>query len=256
MTKYMAIYYVEDNANCNYELKGVCAQNNIGLDYEIDFGRLIGRVLTTKPDMLIFNLQEYQKNKKYLQIFKDDLPFSVPMIFVIGNIKPDFSLNLPSNYNYLTYDEIGDFFSKITVKLQNIQRNEEFMEPFTTNVNDQIYKVLVDLGFNVSTNGTQFIKDCVNEILINKCKPSVFSKSIYNKIAFAYNTTAASVARCMKVSIDTAWKRRGKNNIRQATGITFDDFSRCPTAKEFIYYLANKLYNYNREEKFKASLKF
>ena len=193
MTKYMAIYYVEDNANCNYELKGVCAQNNIGLDYEIDFGRLIGRVLTTKPDMLIFNLQEYQKNKKYLQIFKDDLPFSVPMIFVIGNIKPDFSLNLPSNYNYLTYDEIGDFFSKITVKLQNIQRNEEFMEPFTTNVNDQIYKVLVDLGFNVSTKSVIVYVSRINK-KIPSSSSGKYLKSIYKR-GYVWNYPAFVVNR-------------------------------------------------------------
>ena len=79
--------------------------------------------------------------------------------------------------------------------------------------------------------------------MINKCRPSTFSKTLYQQVAFNYKTTPASVARCMKVAIDTAWKRKDKNRPRPDSQISFDEFIRCPTAKEFIYFVANKLYN-------------
>ena len=82
------------------------------------------------------------------------------------------------------------------------------MQNVRTNFNEQIYSTLVDLGLNASTNGTNFIKECINEIMLNNCKPSIFSNSLYEQVAFNYKTTPASVARCMKVAIDSAWKKK------------------------------------------------
>ena len=89
--------------------------------------------------------------------------------------------------------------------------------------------------------------------MLNRCRPSVFSKNLYTKVASFYGTSSASVARCMKVAIDTAWKKSQKATS-QPSGITFQDFTKCPTAKEFIYYISNKLYAYNQKSKFRLSL--
>ncbi|MBQ7977304.1 MAG: hypothetical protein IJ301_01720 [Clostridia bacterium] len=254
MQEFNAIYYVEDSKNQNYDLKRYCQLNNIKLDIEIDFEKLISRVITTSPDLLVLNLGEYQKAQRYLQIFKEGSPFCVPMVFIVGNIEPDFSLKLPGNYNYGLWSEMSDFLSKITRKLHICRRDELICDKLISNHFEQIQKCLLDMGFNGSTHGTLYIRDCANEIMMNKCRPSTFSTSVYSRVADNYDTTTASVARCMKVAIDTAWKKRAKTKIDHPSRVCFNDFIKCPTAKEFVYYLANKLYNYNQDKKFRASI--
>ena len=257
MKKYNGIYFVDEDYTFQRDLKRVCALNNINLDIEIEFTKLLSRIVTEKPDILFLSLNEYQKSQKYLQVFREKSPFEIPMIFIVGRIQPDFSLNLPSNYYYIFWEEVADFISKITKKLYAVKCDDDVYTKITTNYCEQIFKSLQDLGFNGSTSGTRFIRDCANEIMLNKCRPSTFSNSIYSRVAINYNTTTASVARCMKVSIDTAWKRRNRNKIAHPSRVTFEDFSKCPSAKEFVYYLANKLYNFNQESNFrKISLNY
>lgn len=251
MRNYSAIYFIDEDYSLQRDLKRICSANNINLDIELEFTKLLSRVVTDKPDIFFLSLAEYQKSQKYLQVFREKSPFEIPMVFVVGFIQPDFSLNLPGNYYYIFWDEVTDFISKITKKLYTLRCDEEVYTKITTNYCDQIFKSLQDLGFNGSTYGTRFIRDCANEIMLNKCRPSTFSNSLYSRVAENYNTTVGSVSRCMKVSIDTAWKRRSKNKIVHPSRITFEDFSKCPSAKEFVYYIANKLYNYNQETNFR-----
>ncbi len=253
MEKIIGFYYhFNKNDNCE-ELRELCKKEGINLTVEDNFYKLVGNVVSFRPDVLFLEFCDYQQNKEFLTLFKEESAFCIPLVLVMGNIEPDFLLNFPNNYHYVKKAELGGAVSGLVKKLHINQRDEEFVQNLVSNYGDQIFRCLLDIGFNGSTNGTQFIKDCSNEIMLNRCRPSVFSKNLYTKVANFYDTSSASVARCMKVAIDTAWKKSQKATSLPS-GVTFQDFSKCPTAKEFIYYLSNKLYAYNQKSKFRISL--
>ena len=249
--RFNGIFFVEDSANFDGELKSICLHNNINIEYEIDFEKLLSKILSYRPELLILSLKDYRVNSKFLQIFKEGSPFNIPFVLIIGAINPDFGLNLPNNYFYVKTENFEKYLKEITFKLIENKQKMQILQNVRTNFNEQIYSTLVDLGLNASTNGTNFIKECINEIMLNNCKPSIFSNSLYEQVAFNYKTTPASVARCMKVAIDSAWKKKDKVASKPHSIVSLDEFIHCPTAKEFIYFVANKLYSYNREQNVK-----
>ncbi len=255
MNKLKAIYFVDNTNNCDYDIKRVCKENNVSIELEIDFEKLISKVLSYRPDILIFNLKDYMSNIKYYQIFKTESPFYVPLIFIIGSIEPDFNLKLPTNYYYIKDTEFYDCLSKFIEKINKNKEKERAYLLISNFYFDQIYQEMIELGFNSSTNGSQYIKICINEIMLDKCRPNSMCNTLYEKVADSYNKSVASLTRCMKVAIDTAWNKKRKiPNINSKFCLTFNDFTECPSVKEFIYYAANKLYNHNQNNDFIKSL--
>ena len=253
MENVIGFYYQTKGGMVNNSILECSKKFGINLTCEENFYKLVGSVINIRPDVLFLDFSNYQQNKQFLSMFKEESPFNVPFVIVVGNIEPDFLLNLPNNYRYVKSTELENVLGTFSSRYRLLKREDAFVNNLTANYGDQIFRCLVDIGFNGSTNGTQFIKDCSNEIMLNRCRPSVLSKNLYSKVANYYETTSASVARCMKVAIDTAWKK-SQHEKSEPSGVTFNDFSKCPTAKEFIYYLSNKLYNYNQKNKFKHSL--
>jgi len=253
MENTIGFYYQNKDGSTNEEILNCCKKFGINLTCENNFYKLVGSVVSLRPDVLFLDFADYQQNKQFLTLFREESPFNVSLVLVVGNIEPDFLLNMPNNYRYVKSSELMNVLGALSSRVKLEKREEVFVQNLVSSYGDQIFRCLLDIGFNGSTNGTQFIKDCSNEIMLNRCRPSVLSKNLYSKVANYYETTSASVARCMKVAIDTAWKKSQKATS-EPSGVTFQDFAKCPTAKEFIYYLSNKLYNYNQKNKFKQSL--
>ena len=253
MNNVIGFYYRGEVGKEDNQILECSKKFGVHLVCEDNFYKLVGNVVSLRPDMLFLDFSDYQHNKQFLSMFKEESPFSVPYVLVVGNIEPDFLLNLPNNYRYVRREELSSVLDSFLSHMKLIKEEDVFVNNLTASYGEQIFRCLLDIGFNGSTNGTQFIKDCSSEIMLNRCRPSVLSKNLYSKVANYYDTTSASVARCMKVAIDTAWKKSQKATS-EPSGVTFKDFVKCPTAKEFIYYLSNKLYNYNQKNKFRQSL--
>lgn len=241
------IYYVNDTKNVKTDLKVTLKNRVQSFDYEFDYGKLLMRISVEKPDILILDYREYVNTSHLMNVFGENTSFYVPIVLVAGDININLGICAPSNYTYMKYDELPLSIDILNHKLANIRSNKIKLEKADTTQSDLIYQTLLDLGFNSSTNGTSFIKECISYIMLNSCRPSSFSSSVYKQVAETYNTSAGSVARCMRVAIETAWKHRAKHNKQLASGITLTDYPSCPTAKEFIYYVATKLYNYKQE---------
>ncbi len=251
MSKLNIICYTADAETRFNELQAVCDNRNVNLEYEIDFSKLAGHVITNKPDILIFSLVDYRNSASYFKCFEAGSLFEVPMALVLGEIEPDFPLNLPSNFEYLKIDELADFFDKITPKIVKNCENKSSLDFSAKNYEAFLNQVLGYLGFNISTNGTLYLKKCVIEILLNKCVPSVTCGAYYRKLAARYNTTIPNVSRCIVGAISTAWKRYLNHRSREIFGISFSNFIECPKNKEFMYYLAHKISEYNRDQNFR-----
>ena len=117
-----------------------------------------------------------------------------------------------------------------------------------------ILSELISLGFNVGSNGSQFLKTCISEVIIDKCRPNALTNTVYASLAETYETSIYCVVRCMKVAITTAWKRRKFDKTEYAGILSFNYFYKQPSVKEFIYYAANKIYDNMKENKFKNIL--
>lgn len=248
------IYFLEDSNDCNYFVKDICKKVKIKLDLEIDFEKLISHVIIHQPEILIFNLKDYLKYKKYLQIFDEESAFYVPIVFILGNIEPDFALELPGNFVYTKNDEFEELITKTVQKLEKIGTNNNVYSIISNFQSDMILSELISLGFNVGTNGSQFLKACISEVIIDKCRPNMLTNTVYASLAETYETSVYCVVRCMKVAIATAWKRRKFDKTAYSGILSFNYFYKEPSVKEFIYYAANKIYDNMKENKLKNIL--
>ena len=252
MSKINVIYYVTDPDQSYGEINNICANQKINLDYEIDFSRLVSHVVTSSPSMLILNLVDYKNGVKYLSTFEAGSMFEVPIVMVLGNITPDFPLNLPSNYIYCKIADFSENLRKIVANLEKMHENDANFDINITNYDVILHKIFNCLGFNMGTRGRRYLEYCITEILLNRCIPNIAVKKYYLKLAIRNNTTVSNVARCIQAVINTAWKRYKNHKTRAINGITFDDFAACPKAKEFMYYVANKIHDDSHHKKFKV----
>ena len=253
---YKVIYYIADANNLNKELKGALKNKVDVFDYELNFSNLINRARTEMPDVIILDYKEYDKGYKQLNIFSDETCINVPVVIIAGYVNPENKLLGPSNYIYVKYDDIPVSIDLLRQRLTKMRNNPIRQKQLEIDNKGLIYKTLIGLGFNAGSMGTNYTNECVSQIMLNKCNPCCFHNTIFSYVSNLYNTTPANVSRCIKVALETAWKHRDKNKNDLPGNITFDDFVRCPTSKEFIYYLANKLTMYIQNLKFNNNSNF
>lgn len=245
------IYYTSSveslHQNFIAELKG----QEAGFSYDSSYASIICQAKNVQPDVLIFDYKEYKLNPHLMNIFGETSLFYVPLVIVAGDLYSDIHLSAPSNYLYMPYAAITKSFDTIKKKAYIVKDHLKYFENKIDTV--QIaQQTLLDLGFNISTFGTIFLKDCIVAVMAQNCCPSQLTKTIYRQISEMHHTTLASVMRCTRVSLETSWKKNKRKQARLETGVSFNDFSLCPSVKEFIYYVANKLSNFIQNQKFRS----
>ncbi len=227
--------------NC-FNLKNELKENGINCEIDTDFASVIARTKNRKPDVLLLDYYDYISNPVSMDIFRENTLFSVPLVLIAGRgdaILPD----MPSNYDYLDYkaipNSIKTFQEKVILSKESSDRIYSRIDVVQT-----AQQTLLDLGFNGCTYGTTFIRECILGVMDIDCRPKSLNKTIYAEVSQRNNTTLANLLRCTRTSLESAWKRHKKNMPRLDNGVCFDDFSLCPSVKEFIYYIAYKLNNY------------
>ena len=226
-------------------------ENNIGMEYESCFLRLLNKVLVKRFDLLVIPFDILKKGIDFLKIFEEGSSFSIPLVVILCDNNEKLPNILPHNYYYVNKGEFPDFFQNFSKILIENQQRLDFLGINTHDYKKQIFNCLTEVGFNFGTNGTTFLVECINNVMYENCRGKILFKSMLEHLALDYSTTSANVSRCMRVAIGSTWAKNTLKSDSTDSTIKLDDFMTRPTIKEFVYYVANKLYNLNREEKLK-----
>ncbi len=227
-------------------------KNNINIEYETCFLRLLNKVLGKRLDLLVIPFESFYKGIDFLKIFGEGASFAVPLVVILCKNNETLPNRLPNNYYFVNNRDFNEFFINFSKLLLENRQRMDFLGANNSNHKEQILNCLTEMGFNMGANGANFIAECINEVMFDNCRPNTLCKSMYERVAINNATSSASVARCMKVAINSAWTKFthfGMTSLN--TVVNFSDFSNCPTIKEFVYYVANKLFNINRDQKLK-----
>ena len=112
------------------------------------------------------------------------------------------------------------------------------MNPFVEqNLRPAIYDMLYSLGISANYAGFFFTSDAVYLTLQQPDRLLLITKWLYPDIAKRYNTSWHNVERCIRKTVEVAWKLR----TEKLCSIAKRDLERRPTNSQFISMLASYL---------------
>ena len=112
------------------------------------------------------------------------------------------------------------------------------------NINvSEIQELLLDIGLSPSLIGFQYITYAEQLALTDEEYLRHVTKLLYIDIAVKYHTTPASVERCIRHAISTAWNHGSKEQINKLFRNSVNPNKGVPTNSQFLarlyFYLAN-----------------
>lgn len=250
-------------------LQGRFRSDFINLDCDTDYASIVTKAKNHKPDILLISYDDYIKNTFGMNLFREGTIFAIPEVWIACETMHQFDskavilggthlfdtqnqkeITLPSNFRLIT---VSEMLSNLTYlgEATGLSGRKDKIIVDGDMIESTTQQTLLDLGFNGCTYGTTYIRECIIGVMGINCQPQSLNSTIYSVVSQKNHTTLANLQRCTRTSLETAWKRRKKNVPRQENGVCFDDFTLCPSVKEFIYYVAYKLNNYLFDANFK-----
>ena len=246
--KFVAIYYFSDTKNYNSSLKSFFQKHGVELCYETNLCRLLSKTVAVHPMMVVVDNIPKQFITQFLQLFDIESPFYVPSVCCLQNEKEKSVVGLPYNCVLCDKDDYEVVLSNKINECLAYKNNPHNTSNFPLTRFDIITKVLRNIGVNVKSCGSIFLKDCINQVIIDGCKACTLYNSVYSIVAAMHSTTINNLERCMRTAISSAWQLYNKDN----TSHIFNNdilFTTKPTVKEFIYYVANFVKDKECEDK-------
>ena len=243
----IALYYFTDTKHYNLNLKNYFSSFNVELLYENNLSKLLSKILVDHPSIVVLEGIPKEFILRCCDCFDANSPFFVPFVcFMCDDEQLDGKSKLPFNCFLCSKDNYSSLFkSKIKLEeLTNYSANK--ITKFPISRFDLITKTLRDLGANVKSSGSIFIKDCINQVLIDGCRACTLYNSVYNIVANKHNTNINNLERCMRTAVNNMWDGYTKNNKNNEKGFAFNS---KPTVKEFIFYVSNYIKDLEYEER-------
>ena len=212
-------------------------------DCESEYVSLIQKLETETIDIMIFDYSEYITYEQQFAVLRRKI-VNIPIILIAGELEPnEITRGLNSdNYQYTRYADIIKTLPALNKRVSIIQLEPTQPEGYAAASVSSISETLIKIGIKASSLGFTYLIDAIRYILNNDCKPVSITKELCTFIAEKHDVTKLSVSRCMSTSIQSAWQNYRIKPPTSST-ISFDEFSYCPTPKEFIYHVARKIAN-------------
>lgn len=251
----VGIYYFTDPKIYDTKLRGYFQNRNLELYYEQDLGRVLSKILVCHPSVLIFDGFPDEVDQKLADIFDINSVFYVPFVcFLCSSNEFKLKKPLPLNCVMCKKDCWKSFFDEKFNSNKLITKTSNNVIYFPVGRFDLIVNTLSEFGININSSGSIFLKDCINQVLIDDCKAYTLYNRVYNVVAKIHNTTINNLERCMRSTISSAWENYLKNKARYSAYGKYI-YAEKPTVKEFIYYLSNLIKNIEYENKIVAIAK-
>ena len=236
--KFVAIYYFNDTRNYDSNLKSFFKKQDIELSYETNFCKLLSKILVIHPMMVVIDHIPNDFMAQFLDLFQLESPYYVPSVCFLQDDVP-FGCRLPYNCTMcggVNYESV--LLNKIH-ECMLFKHNPQNAFNFPITRFDVIMKILRNMCINVKSSGSIFLKDCINQVIIDGCKACTLYGSVYSTVAAMHGTSVNNLERCMRTSINNAWKVYNAGNCEFARKLYNEIFVTKPTVKELIYYVAN-----------------
>ena len=247
--KFVAIYYFSDTKNYNSNLKKFFQKQGVELTYETNLCKLLSKTIVIHPMMIIVDDIPKQFLNQFLQLFDIESPFYVPSVCFLQNSDEKILSVLPYNCTICNSENYEEVLSNKISECLAYKSNPHCTSNFPLTRFDIITKVLRNMGVNVKSCGSIFLKDCINQVIIEGCKACTLYNSVYSIVAAMHSTTVNNLERCMRTAISSAWQLHNKQNASLGGLNTEILFNNKPTVKEFIYYVANYVKDRECEDK-------
>ena len=239
--KFIAIYYFSNTNSYDSNLRLHFQKQGVELTYETNLSRLLSKTVLLHPMMLVVDKIPLDFFDQFSDLFGMESPFYVPSVCFLQDIKELKNPNIPYNYLMCGSKNYEQVLNTKICECLTYKNNPQSITNFPITRFEDITNVLVGLGINSKSSGLVFLKDCINQIIIDGCKACTLYGSVYRVVATMHSTTINNMERCMRTSINKAWKSyslHSKSNLPQKPSLDLL-FASKPTVKEFIYFVAN-----------------
>ena len=130
-------------------------------------------------------------------------------------------------------------------KITSLPSSAKIAQPTAKGESVDLETVVTDfiheLGVPAHIKGYQYIRSAIMMVVENMDLLNFITKQLYPEIAKAYNTTASSVERAIRHSIEVAWSRGKPEIMNEIFGYTIHTGKGKPTNSEFIAMVADRI---------------
>lgn len=141
-------------------------------------------------------------------------------------------------------------FSVLSERIRRVVKKEQIVEvvnkPVATNITDEnlekeITNIMHDIGVPAHIRGHQYLREAILISIHNNEMIGGVTKTLYPKVAEAYDTTPSRVERAIRHAIEVAWGRGRLDTLQNVFGYTINVTKGKPTNSEFIAMIADKM---------------
>lgn len=208
-------------------------------DFAVDYVSFVSKIRQQTPDILIIPYREYMRNTAAFNIFGPRSILNVPRVMIaVESADDDYEFS-PSNYEFCKIDVTKPEFQKSPQQEEPCEGHDDVAILAVQQASAQAF--LGDLGFDVRSSGTIFISQCIASVVGLNCRPVSLNKTVYPEVSQRNHTSLTNMMRCIRTSLDNAWRHRQSDTQSLDGDTCFGEFLLRPTIKEFIYYVASKI---------------
>lgn len=232
-----AIYFFEEGAIIDYNLKSYLAKFDVELEYETRLANLLTKIVVLRPSVLFLDERIMSLNRFINNLFYKESPFFVPLIIVLTKEKDAKAWDDLDNIISVCEDNKKEVLPVVMEKIKS--KKDYYLKrtlfPFTKF--DEITSLLLKIGFSIKNQGTVFIKDCISYFLCDVGNFSYNLGKVYGVISATHNTSPTNIERCIRIAINNVWKKINPQQVAELIGVDKIFFEHKPSCREIILFL-------------------
>ncbi len=201
-----AVFYSKGNIDKAYSIKSMLWKTNYQVVNISDFSELVYAICHQQVNLLLVDGETIKLTEEFLEVVNGSKIGVPDNIFFIGyNNVECLNINNVNRFN-VSYSDLNEKFFNNTDKLYfNIEKNKA--TKYDSNfINTYLTQYLIKLGFFPKHMGFYYIKQCIEEALLNNGVLGSLSSEIYPSVARKFGTNAINIERNIRNSIECANK--------------------------------------------------
>lgn len=198
-----------------------------------DIDMILLDIIMPKKDG-VYVLEYLKDNSIDTKVIVETSYDSDEMIKIVGNLGASYFITKPF--------ELEDLKSRIlTLKDAKIFNSNKLIDFAGKDIENQISKLLHELGIPSHIKGYQYIRDGIMLICNDPSYVGSITKLLYPTLAKRHSTTSSRVERAMRHAIEVGWTRSDWKITEDLFGQSVDFDRTKPTNSEFLVTIADKI---------------
>lgn len=215
--------------------------------------QVIEKVDTTKPNVLILNLQlPKMDGNAILERFSSRKSDNKPKIIVLSAVANDMLIRecMEAGADYfmlkpVSYENLAGTIKRLCSKESVIAEKAAVMMPNMLgrkpDIETMVTRTIHEIGIPAHIKGYQYLRHAIMLVIDNLDIINSITKKLYPTVAQDFSTTSSRVERAIRHAIEVAWDRGDPDVLNSIFGYTIATAKGKPTNSEFIAMIADKL---------------